>query len=333
MAKREAIQGYLFETFVKDLVKKAGFNPDVKSQQITKSGRFRGRGATHQIDVYGEFRFTIPFIYPINIIGEAKGYSKGRVSLNVARSFCGVIKDVQEWYHIDTTKGGLTRFERVGEKRFNHCGAIFSLTGFSKPAIEYCWAQGIYPISYENNPIILKMMSNFKKLSNEVRITDLSKGVKKSFKNKSLDELYKIVDNKAKYKNFDKKLGFIIKELDNIYSYFGMLNGRFVCNIISNTKLLDEYKDEKLIVKYRDIFKLYTTNNVFLGYFSLPNQFLSIYLQSIKNIKKMFGYIDIFFTDKQNLNVRKFLFETQSIENLANKLPKYLELQKQKEDK
>jgi len=89
-SKRAIAQGYLFEVLIREIVRKAGFDSNIyDSKQVTKTGRFRGRGGTHQIDVYGEFKFTIPFIYPINIIGEVKGYYtiKNKVSLNVARSF------------------------------------------------------------------------------------------------------------------------------------------------------------------------------------------------------------------------------------------------------
>jgi hypothetical protein len=326
--RKEAIQGYLFETLIKELVKKAGFSIIIDSKQVTPSFRFKGRGATHQIDVHGEFKFSIPFIYPINILGETKGYynPKRTVSLAVARNFCGVIKDIQEWYHIDLTKAGERRFEKVGEKRFTHCGVIFSLTGFGKSAIEYCWAHGIYTISYENNPLIRDTISLSRKLSNEVLVTKLPGSIRRAFKNKSFEEVSKTLNPEAKRQNFDKTMEQIKNETSSMFSYFGMLNGRFVCNILSRLELKN-IEGEKLIIKFEEgVFKLTDLKNTMEGYFSISKQFLKFYFKKKNNIKNIFGYIDIFFIQERTLEVKKYFFDESSIEELIVKLPKYIEL-------
>ena len=123
--KKTSLKGYLFEALIKKIVKKAGFKDDFKSNQLThKRKKFHGRGAVHQIDIYGEFYFSIPFIYPINILGEVKA-TKGQINLTPVRNFYGVTKDIMEWYRVDTKKGGKERFSIIGEKRHTHCPTFF----------------------------------------------------------------------------------------------------------------------------------------------------------------------------------------------------------------
>ncbi len=325
-SKRAIAQGYLFEVLIREIVRKAGFDSNIyDSKQVTKTGRFRGRGGTHQIDVYGEFKFTSPFIYPINIIGEVKGYYtiKNKVSLNVARSFCGVIKDIQEWYNIDTTKGGLTRFQKVGEKRYNHCGVIFSLTGFRKSAIEYCWAQGIYTISYENNPIMKNILDIIGELPKATYITRVNR-IKRSFCKNEFTDLNKSLKENQKRNNFDEVLNKIIEEINSIHSYFGMLNGKFVCNILAKTKYIEDYPWDDLSIKLDKNFELYGRDGEFLGNFSLPSQFLSFYLKKKSNIEKMFSYIDVFFVKDNILSVKKFYLTEESINSLAERIPEFI---------
>lgn len=63
----------------------------------------RGRGCWHQIHCYFDYKYMIPFTYPIRMIGEAKFYTK-RLSKRHIRSLIGVLKDIQEYYYAEEGK-------------------------------------------------------------------------------------------------------------------------------------------------------------------------------------------------------------------------------------
>src|SRR3989344_3299699 len=103
------LKGYLFESVLKALIEKAGFNTDFECDQLTKDRKsFHGRGAVHQIDLSGRFCMNIPFIYPILLIGEAKS-SKGTVSLSQVRNFFGAFTDLSQYHKIQTKKSPAER--------------------------------------------------------------------------------------------------------------------------------------------------------------------------------------------------------------------------------
>ncbi|MCX8193755.1 MAG: restriction endonuclease [Candidatus Pacearchaeota archaeon] len=320
--RKETLKGRLFEALIKKLVKKAGFF-EFSSEELTRSKRFHGRGATHQIDIWGEFCFTIPFIYPLNLLGEAKAYKK-QVGLGTARNFVGVVKDVSEVYSIDTTKGGISRYSRVGKTRHTHCPVIFSLNGFSKNAEEYMYAQGIYPITYENNSEIIKIYRKFSGLVNSIEVRNLKVSDKKYFKN--LDNLPKISED-AKKKEFNRKYNKLISYLGSINSYLGMLGGKYIVNIITKKDFtkINPSLIYNLDYSKRFIIKGKRSN---LGEFSLSKQFIKYYLADKNNFSKVFSYMDIFILDKEKGFIAKLKFSENSINEIMQKiLPKENETQ------
>ena len=73
---------------------------DVKSQDVP------GGGADHQIDSVGFFSFTIPFMYPVRLIAEAKWYKDDKkIGLGSMRDFVGVMKDISENYFVPILHG------------------------------------------------------------------------------------------------------------------------------------------------------------------------------------------------------------------------------------
>lgn len=150
-------RGYYFEEIVRELMRKTNYI-DVKSQDIA------GRGADHQIDSVGYFAFTIPFMYPVRLIAEAKWYQDDdKIGLGKIRDFVGVMKDISENYFVPTeTRRARTRPKL--EDRFTDAGAYFSVSGFSSRAQDYAWAHGIYLISFGMNTIFQPLISRARTL-------------------------------------------------------------------------------------------------------------------------------------------------------------------------
>jgi len=145
------LKGYLFESILRDLIEKAGFNADFECDQLTKDKKgFHGRGAIHQIDLSGRFCMNIPFVYPILLIGEAKS-NKGTVSLSQVRDFFGAFTDLNQYHKIQTTKSPAERYYQLSRPRYTLCPVFFSLRGFKKSAEQFMFAQGISFVIYQNN--------------------------------------------------------------------------------------------------------------------------------------------------------------------------------------
>ena len=108
----------------------------------------RGRGCWHQIDCYFDYKYMIPFTYPIRMIGEAKFYTK-RLSKRHIRSLIGVLKDIQENYYAEEGKN-------VDEfvQRRTEIGVFFAVNGFQNEAEKLAYARGIRTVSYLDHPLM-----------------------------------------------------------------------------------------------------------------------------------------------------------------------------------
>ncbi len=129
-----AVKGKFFESVLRTLLQKAGFSPDVSTDQLTRNlKRLHGRGSTYDPDVLGQFVLGIPFVNPILIIGEAKHYAK-KVTLNEARAFLGSYIDFSQFVRVDTRSYGEARYSVLYETRFTYCPIFFSVSGFQQSA-------------------------------------------------------------------------------------------------------------------------------------------------------------------------------------------------------
>lgn len=154
--KRGQIRGWLFEAVLRILLEKSGF--DMVRPGPANEGRVRmlrrhfveikGRGDWHQIDLPFDYPGSMPFLYPVRLLGEAK-YLKTEVSKDLIRNFIGVMKDIQENYFVDDS---LT--EQMVSGRRMELGAFFSARGFSEPAERLSYAHGIRTVSYRNNAVV-----------------------------------------------------------------------------------------------------------------------------------------------------------------------------------
>ena len=147
----DQVKGTIFEIVVKKLLEKNEYEeikPD--NEQVDDRGRVRGRGEWHQIDALGRWKYSIPFVYPIRLLCEAKCWNRP-ADLPVIRNFVGVMKDISENYFVEDNQD---IDKRMLSKRHTDSGAIFSVSGFTNRAQRYAYAHNIFLVSYENNPII-----------------------------------------------------------------------------------------------------------------------------------------------------------------------------------
>jgi hypothetical protein len=96
--------------------------------------RVRGRGASHQVDVLGEFAFTPAFSMPVRLFVEAK-FNQDRCGLDVVRNAHGVLDDVNENFVSDT--------EARPRRRYRYSYVLFSASGFTAEAQRYALAHQI----------------------------------------------------------------------------------------------------------------------------------------------------------------------------------------------
>jgi hypothetical protein len=93
-----------------------------------------GRGADHQVDVLGKFVLTPAFSLPIRMFLEAKHHSTP-CRLEVVRNAHGVIDEVNE--NFVHPAGSRPR------RRYQYVYALFSASGFTRPAQDFGLAQQI----------------------------------------------------------------------------------------------------------------------------------------------------------------------------------------------
>ena len=156
------VKGALFEAIVRSLLKKSNFLPIPPDGKQIRNDFYnvRGRACWHNIDACGKLSFTIPFVYPIRLLAEAKCYGKN-VRLPTVQSFVGVVKDISENYFINDK---MTAVELQKFKRYTDCGTIFSASDFSLRARQFAVAHGISLVSYANNPIIKNAVDSMDRL-------------------------------------------------------------------------------------------------------------------------------------------------------------------------
>nr|WP_279512721.1 restriction endonuclease [Halanaerobium saccharolyticum] len=195
----------MFEFVIWELLKQFGY-------LNVQSSKLRGRGASHQIDAFGELAIPTAFMYPIRLICECKCYSENyKVRLPHIRNFVGVMKDISENYIV--YKSG----ERNVAKRHNDVGCFFSASSFTIDAQEYAWAHNIFIISFNNNSKLKYIIKDIKTFVNNTQL-----------KNKTKKEIIRQF----------KESNFSFSEDKNISVAIGIIDGVYPVTLIGNQKWL-----------------------------------------------------------------------------------------------
>ncbi|MFF3589016.1 hypothetical protein ACFYYI_17915 [Streptomyces sp. NPDC002387] len=150
MVHERVLRGYLLEEVVAWLLRSSGYellsathdqekNPAHRVLKQQHNGlAVRGRGAWHQADALGEFRYVPPFSLPVRLFVEAK-FTGTNVGLPTVRNGHGVVHDVNE--NVVTSVHGAAPSRP--RPRYHYSYAIFSTAGFSRDAQEYALAHQI----------------------------------------------------------------------------------------------------------------------------------------------------------------------------------------------
>ncbi|GGY93209.1 hypothetical protein GCM10010300_41600 [Streptomyces olivaceoviridis] len=98
----------------------------------------RGRGARHQADALGEFRYVPPFSLPVRLFVEAE-FTGGNVKPPTVRNGHGAAHDVNEDVVMSVHGTDPSR----PRPRYHYSYAVFSTAGFGRAAQEYALAHQI----------------------------------------------------------------------------------------------------------------------------------------------------------------------------------------------
>ena len=149
------MKGKILEQIVQKILLNQGYDrlnrDDPKFDPST--GIFEGRGADHELDAFGQYKHSIPFVNPIRLFGEAKCYKPSYpVGVDIIREAITVRKDIDENYE---SQSG----DPAGDRRVE-CFAVFSTSGFSSSAIELARAHGIYLVPLRHlRPVVDEILS------------------------------------------------------------------------------------------------------------------------------------------------------------------------------
>lgn len=149
------MKGKVLEQIVQKILINQGYdrlNRD-DSKFDPNTGKFEGRGADHELDAFGQYKHSIPFVNPIRLFGEAKCYKQNySVGVDIIREAITVRKDIDENY--ESQSGNPASDRRV------ECFAVFSTSGFSNSAIELARAHGIYLVPLGHlRPVVDEILS------------------------------------------------------------------------------------------------------------------------------------------------------------------------------
>ncbi|MGF1770186.1 restriction endonuclease [Enterovibrio makurazakiensis] len=255
MATVAQIRGAMLEEAVLYLLKKVGYkivrepldSVDSSDLEVNSSGlEVQGRGAWHQIDALAEQEQTPAFMFPLRLLVEAKCYPNQRVGIPVVRNSVGVLKDISENYftkHRDASK--------TSAIRFNYQSAIFSVSGYTKPAIDYAVAHQIFLIEYRGIPVIQPVIEAIESLDESaltnVGTRDLSE-VRSRFRN-ILEDRYPDDYLSTHFTETGiASIQNVSEHLNDIGgSYFGMLQGRWPLHLLTEDPLPPHVFEEDIV--------------------------------------------------------------------------------------
>ncbi|MBU4609717.1 hypothetical protein IMZ29_03875 [Achromobacter sp. GG226] len=252
MASLGQIRGALLEEAVLHLLGKVGYDvydphamPATAHMRMGKSGlEVRGRGSWHQIDAFATWRHSPAFMYPLNLMVEAKCYAKRNpIGIEVPRNCVGVLKDISENYFSTVTRSGAT----LQSARYNYTAAIFSTSGYTKGAVEYAVAHQVFLIQYENIPTIQPLIDAIYEFGDDCispRHSAASKDtigkVRRYYRERLAGALLGNDDTADVLTDRGKAL---LRGPATLYcrriqgSYFGMLNGRWPLHLLRRQPL------------------------------------------------------------------------------------------------
>jgi hypothetical protein len=317
---RWALKGKLFESVLRTLLMKAGFSPDVSTDQLTRNlKRLHGRGSTYDPDVLGQFVLGIPFVNPILIVGEAKHYAK-KVKLSEVRAFLGSYIDFSQFARVDTKSSGEARYSILYETRFTYCPIFFSVSGFQRSAEALMFVHGINYISYENSNIIATLSKLMDSVIDQINFSQFKKEDLKLFDN--LDAIERI-NADVKKREFSRELSMLLNYLGNIDSIIGVLDLKHPVHILYERKITaSKIKKVRIVKTKKNLFYLENISGRKYGEFSLTQEFIENYIKYATKkglIDRIFRQVDIITLEKGAWVMRQLLIDEMSKKEIITK--------------
>lgn len=137
--KKETLRGYILEEVIAYLIRTTGYKLLVDPRQDHRELAWRGnglvvkgRGADHQVDVLGQLEWIPAFTYPLRLFVEAK-FRIGKTGISTVRNAVGVLLDINQ-------NNSPTRERRILRQKYQYVYALFSTSGFTKPAIDMAFS-------------------------------------------------------------------------------------------------------------------------------------------------------------------------------------------------
>lgn len=249
MNKQQA-KGYLLEIVLSKLIEVNGYevirehnipyeySVPYEEQEIVSNSNglnVRGRGGYHQFDILGTFKITPPFVYPLRLFVEAKCYASTKVGIDRVRMGVGVLNDINTNYAtVDLST------EQLSIKRYQYHYAIFSTSGFSKPAQRYAIAHKIHLIDLSNDAykgiinlieqIVDELMDNSDIDSSEFN------NFKNLFSELIYDGYYYHGDNKFFVSDLLHLVRALKRNIENQFLYLATINSVHMIPLLANSE-------------------------------------------------------------------------------------------------
>jgi len=238
MASNAQVRGALLEEAVSWLLKRVGYRVLTSSDEGVIPGgaglEVQGRGSRHQIDSLAQFDGTPAFMYPLRLLVEAKCL-KSPVGIHVVRNAVGVIKDISENYFSFTSRA--TKSE-IQVQRFNYHAAVFSASGFTRPAQQYAIAHQVFLIDYKDIHAIKPLVDTIKGLKiprRSLKEPGVVSRIRSTFEAVLSGKDW---DNQDAFLLHGLALDSLADQVQSIQgSYFAMLQGRWPIHIVSRTPI------------------------------------------------------------------------------------------------
>lgn len=147
---KDSLRGYILEEVLAYLIRRTGYrllvDPSQDERDLDRRGNglvVKGRGGVHQVDVLGQLSWIPAFTFPLRLFVEAK-FRNTKTGIEAVRNAIGVTLDINQ-------NNFPTREQEELFQKYQYEYALFSTSGFSKPAIEMALAHQISLIDLGSN--------------------------------------------------------------------------------------------------------------------------------------------------------------------------------------
>ncbi|MBC7979797.1 MAG: restriction endonuclease [Armatimonadetes bacterium] len=239
----QSIRAALLEEVILHLLGKLGYSTIESPSgdpQLRSGGaglELQGRGGWHQMDALASLDASPPFVYPLRLIVEAKCYrDRSTIGVEVVRNIVGVLKDISEncvSHSLDNFEGQL-----IQPARFNYVAALFSTSGFTKPAIRYAVAHQVFLIQYKRVHLFKPVIDAIRSLNKQHFKAKMLAGAKSTLRARSCARSIFSGDDDPQSEVLSIRGQELISTIAELLSkiggsYFGMLQGRWPIHLLS----------------------------------------------------------------------------------------------------